>query len=423
MTMRRICVIGCGTGQATVLKALAHLAHRKRRRLDVTAVVGVTDNGGHSGVLRRELGIPAVGDTRACLTAVSCDPFLTALLEYRFTQGRQKGICVGNLLLAAEAVRRGSLVAAADAFCSAVRASTGFSRRTASRTCAGPNPPSCRSANPIYSTTLKKGGQWGIWGCVLPDDFCDVSVVPVSDGVADICAELEDGGIVCGEWQIIRRKPRSPIRRLFHEPLLEAHPRAVRAVRRAQVIIIAPGSLRTGIVSVLLARGIREAISASRATIVYVSNIMTQPGQTDGFSFADHIAELAKYAGQIPTDVIANTSEPSRRLLRSYRATGAEIVEPQGGWSISGDRVAAEKPAGRKASEAGRIRAIVESRERPDAAGLVRRHEADLVHQPTRRELARFGRARSASMHAGPHFIRHDPMKLARALEQVEGIR
>lgn len=377
---RRIVVLGCGTGQATVLRALRILARETHTTLRVGAIVGVTDNGGHSGILRREMGIPAVGDTRACLAAAAQTLFLETLLEYRFPRGRKKGICVGNLLLAAETLRRGSLDEAAREFWRSL---------------------------PILQ------------GDVSPDDLCHISVIPVSDEAGDICAELEDGSIVRGEWQIIRRRPRRQIVRLFHRPPLSANPSAIRLLQEAELIVIAPGSLRTGIISVLLTRGIREVIERSRSPLFYIANIMTQPGQTDGFSLADHIQELAKYSGRPPTTVIVNTGRPPRELVQNYRASGAEMVAWQGLSNVAGGRISTSMRDGHRTSKIGTISLSAKSIRVPGGVGDVHVYRADLVHRPRRCEVTRLGRAHTTRMRAGPHLIRHDPRKLARVLGAI----
>ncbi|GIX48832.1 MAG: hypothetical protein KatS3mg131_3043 [Candidatus Tectimicrobiota bacterium] len=159
----RIVTLGGGTGQATVLRALRHVPG------EVTAVVGVTDDGGHSGQLRRVLGLPQVGDTRQCLEALLDEASLWGqLLRFRFSEGELRGVSVGNLILAALSRLRGGLGAAVEAVCREV---------------------------------------------ALPQ-----RVLPVSDASTRVGAELADGRRLVGEWQIIQRQPRSPITRVFLQP-------------------------------------------------------------------------------------------------------------------------------------------------------------------------------------------------------------
>jgi uncharacterized cofD-like protein len=320
--------IGAGTGQAALLKGLISRGCR------VTAIVGVTDNGGHSGVLRRELGIPQVGDSRNCLAALCPEGSLEkALLEHRFSDGGLSGANLGNIILAALTQSRGSLSAALGALCS--------------RLC----PPH--------------------------------RVLPVSDGNSQVCAELSNGRTIVGEWETISRRPRSPIARISHRPRLAAMREATGAVREADMLVICPGSLFTGIASVLAADGMGRAVRDSTAPLVHVCNIMTQPGQTDGFCAGNHVDAMERCTGRLPDFVLINAGIPAKGLLRLYAAQGSEPVNPRGA----------------------RAAACVIS--------------ADLVEKPKAAELKRY--ARSGTHVAGPHFIRHDAAKTAALLTGLPG--
>ncbi len=306
----RIVTLGGGTGQGQLLRGLAGLG------VSATGIVGVTDNGGHSGHLRRELGIPAVGDLRNCLRAASPDSPLARFLDVRFAGGES----AGNLLLAG-LLRQGLTLSGAAA---------------------------------------RLGRRLG----ALAD------VRPVSDAAAQVAGELADGRRIVGEWDLIRRSPRSPIVRMYHAPALPATRAALDALRGADLVVLAPGSLRTGIVSILLATGVRAALR--RARVVQVLNILTQPGQTDGFSAADHVAEVARYLGRRPDVVLANTARPPAWALE-----GAEFVDPAG------------------------IDAV----------------RADLLERISRAQVA--GRRRPGAFVAGPHLVRHDPARIARAVLSI----
>ncbi|MBI4565739.1 MAG: YvcK family protein [Planctomycetes bacterium] len=308
----RIVTLGGGTGQAQLLRGLA-----RRKNVDLTAIAGVTDNGGHSGRLREQYGLPAVGDLRQCLSALASDPAFARGLEFRFTSGDLEGACAGNVLLAALTMSEGSLARAA-----------GILRRRA-----------------------------GIAARVLP----------VSDASSQVCAELADGRVIRGEWNIMRREPRTPIARLFHDPPLAALPPCLAAARRADLVVLGPGSLRTAIVSLLLAGGLKEALRSTR--VAYVLNILSQPGQTDGFTAEDHVNEVARYLGRPPDVVIANTRRPPE-----WAKEGAEFVAPEGIDAVRADLL-----------------------ERVDRSAAL-----------TRRRPARFV--------SGPHLVRHDPAKLVRAI-------
>lgn len=311
----RIVTLGGGTGQGQLVRGLAAAG------TDVIALVGVTDNGGHSGQLRRKHGIPAVGDLRSCLTALTPpQSLLGRALRKRFKTGKLAGASLGNLMLAE--MTRGE--------------DGSLTRAVAS-----------------LESMLPALGR----------------AIPVSDSSAQIAARLKNGKKVVGEWEIIRRTPRTPIARLFHEPPMDATINALLAIRNANLVVIGPGSLRTGLVSVLLARGVRDALRRKR--VVYVLNILTQPGQTDGFSASDHVSEIKRYLGKRPL-VLANTRRPPDWALQ-----GSDFVDPEG----------------------------IEAR------------REDLLEPVKRSDLKR--RSRPSQFIAGPHLVRHDPAKLARAILRI----
>ena len=311
----RIVTLGGGTGQAQLLRGLA------ARGADVTAIAGVTDNGGHSGQLRKELGIPAVGDLRQCLVALA-DPrnALAQAMDIRFGTGALRGASLGNLILAAMTINEASLTRAAS----------------------------------------KLAACAGVRGRVLP----------VSEGIGQIAARLMNGKVIRGEWNVIRRSPQTRIAGMFHDPPLAASPEAIRAIRRADLVVLGPGSLRTALVSILLVRGVGEALRTRR--VAYVLNILTQLGHTDGFTASDHVEEISRYLGKVPEFVISNTRRPPAWALQ-----GAEFVDPVG------------------------------------LEGL----HADLLEPVKRGDLKR--RARPTGFVAGPHLVRHDPEKLTRAILKI----
>ncbi len=329
MRRKRVVCIGGGTGQSQVLRGLAQFP------LDITALVGVTDNGGHSGQLRRIFGIPQVGDIRNCLASLAGDDaILPELLRFRFREGDLDGASLGNLLVCALIRMRGSLSAAIDA----LRVELGVPH----------------------------------------------TILPVSDQSTHICAELADGRMVRGEWEIIGRTPRVPIRRLFHWPVVTCLPACIHAIAHADLIVFCPGSLMTGIISALLTRGIQTALRVSRARKVQIVNIMTQPGQTDGMSARDHIEQLSIYLGISPDVAIVNSRKPPEKWLKAYRKDGAEAV-------------------------------------RLDVEGLreTRVVQSDLLEPQGKDVLTLYSRAAGQNMVAGPHFIRHDPNKLGRILRAL----
>jgi uncharacterized cofD-like protein len=329
MSRKRVVCIGGGTGQSQILRGLS------RYPLDITALVGVTDNGGHSGVLRRIFGIPQVGDVRNCLASLADDGrLLTQLLKHRFREGALEGASLGNLIVCGLLRQRGSLSKAIDAL------------------------------------RLELG---------VPH-----TILPVSDQSTHVCADLADGRMVRGEWEIIRRAPRAPIRRVFHWPVVECLSECVLAIARADLIVFCPGSLMTGIISAVLTRGVPTALRVSRALKVQAVNIMTQPGQTDGMSARDHIETLSHYLGIAPDVALVNRKRPPEKWLRLYRRDGSEPV-------------------------------------RLDVLGLreTRVVLADFLEPEGKDVLSLYDRPAGKDQQAGPHFIRHDPDKVARVLRSL----
>ena len=325
-----VVTLGSGTGQATLLRGL------REHPCAVTAVVGVTDNGGHSGQLRRQLHLPQVGDTRQCLSALADNDSLWGrLLQHRFTVGDLDGVSVGNLVLAALASEHGSLNAAV----AEVRKAAGFAQR----------------------------------------------VLPVSDGDTQIGAELDDGRRLVGEWQIMQRRPVSLVKRLFLQPPTPAHPAVTEAIAAADLLVICAGSLLTGIIAVLLHPGVKQALSRSRAPIVQVLNLTTQPGQTDGFTARQHLTTLQPYLGRPVDAVLVNNTPLPPDLLRLY--------EPQGARPVVNDLTPAD-------------------------ACLI---AADLVEHPDPETLRAYTRPQAAGMHVGMHLIRHDAHKLAAQIMALTG--
>ena len=232
----KVVVIGGGTGLSTMLRGL------KQYTSHITAIVTVGDDGGGSGKLREDLGMLPPGDIRNCILALAdTEPLMEDLLQYRFTEGSLKGQCFGNLFLAAMA---------------------GISEN-------------------FEDAVQKMSSVLAVKGKVLPVTLDDMKLV----------AELENGEIIEGESKIpsevIVRKTR--IKKLAIKPI-DAKPleEAIKAINNADVIIMGPGSLYTSIIPNLLVKGIPEAICKSPAKKVYISNVMTQPGETDGFKVSNH---------------------------------------------------------------------------------------------------------------------------------------
>ena len=273
----RIVAIGGGTGLSTLLQGLKRYA-RAPREVEITAVVTVTDDGGSSGRLRRELNILPPGDIRNCMVALSEDEDLLAqLFQYRFSQGRGlKGHSFGNLFLTA-------LTGLTGDFAQAVKLSSGV----------------LASLGRIYPSTAAN---------------------------VTLEAELENGRIVTGETKI--SQSRSPIRTIRLAPrICRPLPETLEAIAQADLITLGPGSLFTSLIPNLLVKGIPDAIRRSHALKAYFVNLMGQPGETIGFRASDHVDALLRHAGSSLLDVVVvNTRAISARQRRKYAAQNVQSV-------------------------------------------------------------------------------------------------
>ncbi len=250
----------------------------KRPIADLAAVVTVTDDGGSSGRLRREYRILPPGDIRNCMVALSQDEALLGrLFQYRFHAGRGlRGHSFGNLFLTALSHVTGD-------FSEAVR---------------------------LSSDVL------AIRGRIFPSTNQNVSLEAV----------MEDGSVVSGETNIARSGKR--IRRVRLAPRrVQPLPEVLAAIREADLILVGPGSLYTSIIPNLLVAGVSEAIAKSKATRVYIANLMTQPGETPGYSLADHIRAIYQHTRKTLFDwAVVNHQEVSPGVARRYRVEGAEPI-------------------------------------------------------------------------------------------------
>ena len=270
---RRVVVMGGGTGLSTLLRGL------KAYTENITAVVTVFDDGGSSGRLRRELGILPPGDIRDCLVALAeSEPLMTELFEYRFQGGALDGHAFGNLFIASLAGVTGDL------------------------------------ENAVKQTSK----VLNIKGRVLPSAVEDVILV----------AEFTDGTAIEGESQITKAGRR--ITRVSLKPAdVAPAPEVLDAIADAELIVLGPGSLYTSVIPNLLVRGVADAIRANRSGAkLYVCNVMTQPGETDGYAASDHVRALQRLiAPDIVTHALVNTQPPRQRaLLARYEAEGAHPV-------------------------------------------------------------------------------------------------
>jgi uncharacterized cofD-like protein len=274
--------LGGGTGLSTLLAGLKCLVGQ--RQLDnewianLSAIVTVSDDGGSSGRLRDELQMLPPGDIRNCMIALSEDSnLISRLFRYRFRgQGELGGHSFGNLFLAALSEVTGD-------FTEAVR---------------------------LSSEVLASKGH------IYPATISDVR----------LAAELEDGTVVRGETQI--SASRIPIRRLSLEPeQCLPLPEALKAIRAADVITLGPGSLYTSILPNLLVAKVSQAIGESRATRIFICNLMTQPGETDNYSARQHLETIKKYAPEIHFDfVIMNDKRITSEQAELYALEGARQI-------------------------------------------------------------------------------------------------
>ena len=269
-TLPRVVAFGGGTGLPVLLEGL--------RELDgdlVTAVVTVADDGGSSGRLRRELGMPPPGDVRNCLVAMASRRRLAEVFSYRFEEGAElRDHSVGNLIIAA-------LVDMAGGFAEGVEQAGRFLR---------------------------------VKGRVLPAATESLTLV-----IEDI-----DGTVTRGESTV--RATRA-IARVSIEPQGAQAPAGVaEAIARADVVVLAPGSLFTSTIPALLGAGVAEALAAFGGPVVYASNVMTQPGETTGFSVSDHVRAIADHVGAAVTDVVVHAEALPEASIRWYEAVGAAPV-------------------------------------------------------------------------------------------------
>src|SRR5579863_3096853 len=280
----RVVAIGGGTGLSMLLQGLKHYVARRRQEADrhpisdLAAIVTVTDDGGSSGRLRREYRILPPGDIRNCMVALSKDEhLLSKLFQYRFPTGRGLGgHSFGNLFL------------------------------TALTNVTGDFPRAVQLSAQVLA----------IRGRIFPSTAQNVTLQ----------AELEDGRVVAGETNISRSRKR--IARLQLVPRrVRPLPEVLAAIREADLILIGPGSLYTSILPNLLVEEVVEVIANSSATRVYIANVMTQPGETQRYSVADHVRAIYAHTRTRLFDfVVINRTPVSPRLLRRYAAQGAEPV-------------------------------------------------------------------------------------------------
>ncbi|WP_277621515.1 gluconeogenesis factor YvcK family protein [Indiicoccus explosivorum] len=272
LQQKRVVIIGGGTGLSTLLRGLKDLD------LDLTAIVTVADDGGSSGRLTSALDIPAPGDIRKVIAALSdAEPLVEEMFQFRFRNSVDlKGHSLGNLMLAA-------LTEITGDFAHAVKE---------------------------MSRVLNIKG----------------TVLPAANQIVTLHAEMTDGTVISGESKI--PAGRQPIKRVFIEPdSARALCDSVDAIHAADIIVIGPGSLYTSILPNLLVTDIREAVLASAAKKLYICNLMTQAGETHNYSSADHVRALYDHVGEAFLDaILLNIAELPPKTAERYKQEKAAPV-------------------------------------------------------------------------------------------------
>ena len=269
-----VVVIGGGTGLSVLLHGL------KDYTSNITAIVTVADDGGSSGRLRQEFNVLPPGDIRNCLVALAdAEPLMSKLFQFRFKEGEYlKGHSFGNLFI------------------------TAMSKVTGD-----------------FEQAVKESSKvLAIRGKVIPSTLSRIKLV----------AEHQNGELTEGESKISEKK--TPIKKVFLEPKdCEATEAALESIREADIIILGPGSLYTSIIPNLLINGIYQEVSRSKVLKIYICNVMTQAGETDGYKASDHLKAIIHHTTpEIVNTCIINTARVPDKLLDKYKEESAEAVEP-----------------------------------------------------------------------------------------------
>lgn len=261
--MKKVVILGGGTGQSTLLRGL------KLFPIDISAVVSVCDDGRSTGRLREEFNTFAVGDIRKVIISLSeTEPLFEELLNYRFsTTSDLNGHAVGNLLLTAL----------------------------------------CNVAGNMQEGIEMIGKVLKIKGKVLPFTLESPTLI----------GQMKDGSIIKGEHNITQCS--KVIDRVYYEHDVTVNPNVIKAIQEADLILFSMGSLYTSIIPNLLSKELIDTIDHCKAKIMYICNMMTQPGETDGFKASDHLKVLNSYLGKKKIEImIANSGEVPSQILEKY---------------------------------------------------------------------------------------------------------
>ena len=306
----KIVVIGGGTGSFTLLSGLKNYTNH------LTAIVNMADDGSSTGVLRDELGALPPGDVRQCLVALSESPRVRDLFNYRFSEGTFEGHAFGNIFLSALEKMTGSFAEAVD----------------------------------VADEVLNVRGR----------------VVPVTLDNVHLIMKQRDGKKIIGEYKIGNmafdlgeQRPELEL-----SPKATINPEASKAIADADIVVIAPGNLYGSIAPALLVDGMKDALQKTSAKIVYVCNLVTKPGQTDGFKVHDFADEIERFIGaNIIDTVLYNTEHPDAALLekysrdkefgveydsevlaaKHYKPKGTSLISKKLPKKVAGDKIAANR--------------------------------------------------------------------------------
>ncbi|HEY4538001.1 MAG TPA: uridine diphosphate-N-acetylglucosamine-binding protein YvcK [Erysipelothrix sp.] len=263
--MIEVLVIGGGKGQSALLRGLKDV-----EGINISAIVTVADDGGSTGRLREDFDLPAMGDVRNVLLSLAeSESQLNKVMDYRFeTDSRSElaGHSLGNLILTALTEIEGNFMSAIGSM----------------------------------SKILNVEGD----------------IIPASTDIITLCAKMKDGTIVRGESNIPMYK--NSIESVFYDEHVEATSQAIEAIEKADIILFGVGSIYTSILPNLIIPNIKKAIKKSTAKKVYYSNVMTQPGETDGYSFEDHISAIEEHADIKLDLVVTSNDELPDNILKKY---------------------------------------------------------------------------------------------------------
>jgi uncharacterized cofD-like protein len=312
MRKKKIVTIGGGTGSYTVLSGL------KKYDLDIAAVVSMADDGGSTGRLRDELGVLPPGDVRQCLVALSKETqVLRDLFNYRFEAGQLKGHSLGNIFLSASEKMTGS-----------------FS-----------------------------------YGLKMVEKVLDIKgrVLPVTNDNVNLCIKLKNGKVLKSENEINHYKniQRIGIEKIYLEPRAKASREVLGKIKEADVIVIGPGNHYCSIVPNLIVEGIPEAIQKSKATVIYVCNLVNKKGHTENFHLNDYVEEINSFFKKPRIDkVLFNTKQPTREIKDKYEFYGEDLIKFKDKSNLNYEVVEADilsdiKPQYSKADSISKIRSFI----------------------------------------------------------------